>query len=190
MKIYSQFVKSVKLTILSCTVLCANIPISKASHQRLSADEFTKNCQNIPPEPQLSETGKSYVTLNKQGFDVLNDATAQDNWLIKDLINFAQTLAHETELPMLDVGGAYDGMTRLLLNQGATVIYNDMEEKHLETGIKKIEPEKRKKLYIDKKTFAQTMAFESESLSAVILHRVLHFMKPEDIECGIQQASG
>jgi len=138
-----------------------------------------------PSEPPLSKTGKAYMTLNHQGFDVLDDTTIEDSWIIQDLMTFGGA----AKFPILDVGGAYGGITRLLLKQGATVYYNDIEEKHLQIGIKKISPEMRTKLYLNTQSFPDEMNFAPASLAAVVLHRVLHLIEPDKVDTGIMKAA-
>jgi SAM-dependent methyltransferase len=137
------------------------------------------------PEPPLSKTGKAYLTLNNQGFDVLDDAPIAESWVIQTLITFART----SKGPILDVGGAYGGITRLLLKQGATVYYNDLEGKHLLFGLKKVSPEMRTNLFLNIQSFPNEMNFAPGSLSGVVLHRILHFMGPETAEEGINKAA-
>ena len=138
---------------------------------------------DAPIEPPLSKTGKAYITLNQQGFDVLDNTTIEESWLIQDLLAFGKT----AKLPLLDVGGAYGGITRRLLEQGATVYYNDIEGKHLKIGVKKVSDEMRTRLYLNTQSFPDEMNFEPATLAAVVLHRVLHNIETDKTETGIMK---
>ena len=84
--------------------------------------------QYLVTPPILSESKKSFLTLNKMGFDTLaNDL----NWVAEDFLNFCNSDEY-----VLDVGAGYGFLTRRALSKGAYVISNDIEMKHLLYGRK------------------------------------------------------
>ncbi|MBS0286473.1 MAG: class I SAM-dependent methyltransferase [Proteobacteria bacterium] len=140
-------------------------------------DEIEKD---LPPEPPLSHTGKSLVTFNKQGFDVVDAATAQDSFLIQSISDFSKHATH----PILEIGGGYGRLSQIMLAQGATVIENDLDMRHLIYGRKLIAPELRDHLYLNAHRFPRAVILKPNSLSGVVLHRVIHLMTPDEIEEG------
>jgi SAM-dependent methyltransferase len=132
-------------------------------------------------EPKLSKTGKSLVTANQFGFDVADEQTLKDSWLIQEITTFSKHAEH----PILDVGAGYGRLTKMMLSTGATVVYNDLEIKHLLYGRTLATPQEKARLYLNTFNFSQGMIFKPDTFSAVILHRVIHFMPPDQVEEGI-----
>lgn len=133
--------------------------------------------------PRLADSGKSSVTLNKTGYDVLTKEIMQENWVIKDFLSFAT----KAKSPILDVGAGYGGITSSALEKGASVIYNDIDVRHLLVGYRKIKDKHThglEKLYLNERSFPQETTFPNQSLSAVMLHRIIHFLLPDEIEKG------
>lgn len=151
---------------------------------RADSIEVEGYAHSLENEPPLSHTKLSYKTLNKLGFDVVDDTIIRESWLIQDLAAFAKDLRR----PLLDVGGGYGGLTRLLLEKGATLIYNDIKREHLLFGRKKIPAENYSRLYLNTQSFPNEMNFPLGCLDGVILHRVLHFMDATHIENGLSKA--
>ncbi len=137
--------------------------------------------QTLEPTPVLSKSGKSFVTLNRFGFDVMDDTTIKNSWLIQEIAKTSKTADH----PMLDIGGGYGRLTKVMLNSGATVIYNDLEPKHLIYGRQLAQADERQRLYLNSHSFPRAMILEPNSLTGVVLYRVAHFMKPDEFEEGI-----
>lgn len=141
-------------------------------------DEIEKT---LPTEPPLSKSGKSLVTINKFGFDVIDDASLQESWLVNDIVQFSKT----AKSPMLEIGGGYGRLSKHMLNAGATVIYNDLEPSHLIYGRKNISPSQREHLYLNAFVFPRGMILKPNTLSGVVMYRVAHFMQPDEFEEGI-----
>lgn len=149
-----------------------------------SDSSFDAPTLDLPEHPPLSNTGKSYLTYNKYGFDIINELTPQDSWLIESLLKFVST----AKRPVLDIGGGYGGLTCLLARESATIIYNDIEKMHLLFGRKRLTKSQRHHVYLNTKAFPEEMDYPPNSLDAVVLYRVLHFMNPEQIEAGLEKA--
>lgn len=131
--------------------------------------------------PTLSKSGKSWVTANQFGFDVVDEQSLKDSWLIQEITAFSKKAEH----PILDVGGGYGRLTKMMLAKGATVVYNDLEAKHVLYGRIFATPEEKSRLYLNTFNFPQGMIFKPNTFSAVVLHRVIHFMPGDQVEEGI-----
>jgi SAM-dependent methyltransferase len=141
-------------------------------------DEFDKSLDQSPP---LSKTGKSLQTYNHYGFDVVDTNTIKQSWLIENITNFSKKATN----PILDIGGGYGRLSKLMAEQGATVIFNDLDERHVLLGRQIFTIDERSHLYINTFKFPRGMIIPQNSLSGVVLHRVIHFMKPDEVEEGI-----
>jgi SAM-dependent methyltransferase len=136
--------------------------------------------ETLPEMPPVSRSGKSLVTFNKQGFDVLDAKTAQDSFLIQSIIEFSKTAKH----PILEIGGGYGRVCKIIREQGATVIENDLDIRHLVYGRKEVSADLRSHLYLNTHRFPKKVILKPNSLSAVVMHRVIHMMTPDEIEEG------
>lgn len=137
--------------------------------------------------PKLSKTKKSMLTVNKYGFDIIHtSAYSELNWVVQEYLKSLNPLAK----PVLEIGAGYGALAYLALMKGVNVIYNDMALEHLLLGRKFIkEKVNLKKLYLNNDRFPHRMNLPSHSISAILMHRVLHFLKPEEVELGIQKAA-
>ncbi|MBT6207539.1 MAG: class I SAM-dependent methyltransferase [Francisellaceae bacterium] len=132
--------------------------------------------------PVVSNTGKSYLTFNKMGTDTLTSKAMKKSWIINNFLSNCK----EFEKPVLDIGAGYGAISLEALNLGVEVIYNDIDVRHLLAGYRKIkENDLLGKLYLNTDVFPQDMKFEKQSLSAVVLHRVIHFLSPNEVEAGL-----
>jgi SAM-dependent methyltransferase len=143
-----------------------------------SLDELTT-------EPVLSSSGKSYLTVNKMGFDVLHTEQSRNSWLITEFLKFSKVAKN----PVLDIGAGYGNISLMLLAQGNKVIANDLAIEHLLTIHKsaKISKLAQGNLYLNYAKFPGEMNFPDNSIDAVMLHRVIHFMSPAEIELGLSK---
>ncbi len=149
-------------------------------------DSLPDSQSSLPNQPPQSKTEKSYITLNKYGYDVIDISKGVENsWLIKELLDEVKS----SRDPILDVGGGYGGLTFLMSKLGATVIYNDIDEGHLYYGKKQLSPSQKERVYLNSSSFPEEMNFPKNSLEGVVLHRVLHFLTPSQIEKGIEKIS-
>ncbi len=112
-------------------------------------------------------------TLNKMGYmmskpDALNQA----------FIDF--TLI--AEAPVLDIGCAYGVATIPALQNGATVIANDPDERHLQLLKSQVPASSLKRLQLKPGRMPDDLDFAEESLGAVLASRVLNFIHPTKLE--------
>ncbi len=136
-------------------------------------------------EPVLSKTGKSLVTVTKFGFDTVDSKSIESSWLIQDLLHFARTAKE----PILDVGAGYGRLSHLLLQQSATVVFNELDDRQLFYGLNQIDPSLHDRLYLNTHRFPKNMIIPPKKLSAVVFHRVLHFMRADEIEEGLAKVN-
>ena len=125
--------------------------------------------------PQAEEDGK-IPTLNQTGF-----MTPDQNPYNLGFIDFAAACKH----PVLDVGAAY-GLTSLpALRKGAQVIANDIDLRHLLLLRDQAEEGLRKHLFLNKKRFPKETEFPDNSIGAILLCRIAHFLNAEEMEQSI-----
>lgn len=88
--------------------------------------------------------------------------------------------------PCLDIGAAYGVASLAALENGASVIANDLDERHL-TILRQRAPEAlRTRLTLARGGFPDEVDFEAGSLGAVLICRVMHFFDGPTIERAAQ----
>ncbi len=90
------------------------------------------------------------------------------------------------EAPVLDIGAAYGVASLAALRAGATVIANDLDEEHLRIIESRTGPHDRARLRLKPGKFPRGVAFDPESLGAVLASNVLHFLTGKQLETGIR----
>lgn len=136
-------------------------------------------------KPPLSQTGQSLLTANKMGFDVLDHSKFKTNWLLDEFYAFVK----DQKRTILDVGCGYGTLSLNVLLGENIVIVNDISRDHL------IEVRRRaissklplSHLYLNNKSFPHDLELSSSGLDVVMLHRVLHFLSPQEIEEGLKK---
>ncbi|HSW71441.1 MAG TPA: class I SAM-dependent methyltransferase [Gammaproteobacteria bacterium] len=157
----------------------SQLPITPLGIQATAAG--LDNLTALLAGPPKSDTGKSLLTVNKMGFDVLNNTKTQQSWIILDILDFLKT----TKSPILDVGCGYGQITLKALATGNTVIANDVATEHL-LQVRKSALEAQlpiDSLYLSKAAFPD-LPIPDNALDAVVLHRILHFLPPAQVELG------
>jgi len=89
--------------------------------------------------------------------------------------------------PLLDVGACYGLATLAALKNGATVWANDLEPAHLEILKNQVPPQDRDRLLLLPGAFPADIPWLPESLGAVLLARVLHYLDGRGIEEGLRE---
>lgn len=140
-----------------------------------------KKTLNTFPIPNFFSSAKS-IPLTQDGlFSTMNKM----GYMTKDLDPFSLKfikLCADFQKPVLDIGAAYGVATIPALMNGATVIANDICDKHLQI-LQDLVPDKLKDYLITKPgQFPEEITFSSNSLSAVYSARVFHFFKGTKIE--------
>jgi SAM-dependent methyltransferase len=139
--------------------------------------------EKILPDIKLSKTGKSLLTVNKMGYDILNGET-ESNWLISD---FTQLVKSEQGKTILDIGSGYGRISHIALKQNHNVISNDIAAEHLlhNRKIAKSNGLSIENLYLNNNHFPDKLSMPNNSLDAVVLYRVVVFLSPDEMEEGI-----
>lgn len=123
---------------------------------------------------ELSKSNKNFLipTLNNTGY-----TPAKPDIIQKAFIRFAK----HAKNPLLDVGAAFGITSLLALNNGGYIIANDLDARHLE-AIKQNAPLSLvNKLELVVGRMPQDLDFKEESLSGILVARVLHFLTGQEI---------
>ena len=94
--------------------------------------------------------------------------------------------AGQCEGEVLDIGCAYGVATIAALERGARVLATDMEQQHLDILKDRISDEARQHLSTQQ-GLIQDIDFEDGRFAAIHASRVIHFLKPEDVQNAIQK---
>ncbi len=116
-------------------------------------------------------------TLNKTGYNFPGGGP-----FVKDFIKFA--VEHDTHSWVLDLGCAYGEQTFMALREGARVIANDIEPRHLKILRANCPKEFRRNLRTEAGNFAD-IRLPANSLGAILSRLTLSFMSPESLERSI-----
>ncbi len=115
----------------------------------------------------------TYVpTLNKMGY------------MTKDLDYYSQQFVKyvtEHKATCLEIGAAYGVATIPALAGGATVIANDIDNRHLEILQNSVPLQQRKRLTLLPGRFPEEMNLSPASVDAALICRVMHFFPPQAI---------
>lgn len=96
--------------------------------------------------------------------------------------------AKESPGPILDIGPAYGASTiPALSNSSNYVIADDIGAENLVILRKRTEPQNRERLFLTTKRFPQDLGFPDGSLGSVLICRVFHFLRGEEIEQGLEK---
>ncbi len=88
--------------------------------------------------------------------------------------------------PVLDVGCAYGLTSKEMLNNGFSVIANDLDEKHLNVLLDEVSEEQRSRLTVNHGNIMQAKLKEN-SLSGVMCFNVIHFLTGAEVRAFFQQ---
>jgi polyketide synthase PksJ len=119
-----------------------------------------------------------FRTLNSRGH-----TTAEPNAEGKAFIEFARTVVR----PVLDIGAAFGVTTLPALNAGATVIANDIDERHLEILTSHCPDERKRRLVTLLGPFPNAYDFAPDTLAAVHASSLLNYLPGLEIESGVRR---
>ena len=128
--------------------------------------------EDSPAMPEPDESGL-IRTLNSMG-----TMTSAPDIFSRAFIEFAPKAPGRS----LDIGAAYGVATLPALRNGATVIANDMDERHLKILYSRVPVELRPRLELASGAFPDNVDFPVASLGAVLICRVMHFFDGPRIE--------
>lgn len=118
------------------------------------------------------------VTLNSMGYML-----SKPEKYIQAFIDFA---AHAPG-PVLDIGAAYGLATIPALENGAYVIANDLDGRHLQILQQKVPHSRLDHLEIKLGRMPNELDFEENSLGAVLTSRIFTFVSPKDLEISLEK---
>ena len=122
------------------------------------------------PQP---ESNGFIRTLNNMGY-----MTSALDLYSQAFVDFAP----ESPGPYLDVGAAYGIASLAALRNGATVVANDIDARHLEILRDRTPETMRSRLTLLPGDFPDEIDFASDSLGAILICRVMHFFDGPTIE--------
>lgn len=164
------------MTVLSTDVAALQYTEWGISGDSVSLEELEELTQPLP------ERDGKVKTLNAMGF--MNPSL---DFIVEDFIDFAA----EAQYPVLDGGAAYGVATIPALKAGATVIANDIDTRHLQLIVKDqhLSHAEKQRLFLNDRALPNDVNFPKNSLSAILLGRVLHFFTPAQVESMFQKAN-
>lgn len=90
--------------------------------------------------------------------------------------------------PVLDIGSAYGVASLPILHDSSSiVIADDIGEENLLILKSHADPKDWDRLFLTSKRFPQDLDFPDESLGSVLICRVIHFLRGEEIEMGFDK---
>jgi SAM-dependent methyltransferase len=111
-------------------------------------------------------------TLNNMGYTQSNPDIIQ-----KEFIEFSSTVSSS----VLDIGAAFGITTLLALKKGAKVIANDIDKRHLSVIMEKTPTLLKHNLRLLEGRLPYDIKINKQSLGAILIARVLHFLSPVEI---------
>jgi glycine oxidase len=130
--------------------------------------------------PESDNSGNFIPTLNQTGY-----ATTHLDSFSQEFIQYAS----QAKGPVLEVGAAYGITTLAALSQGAKVICNDIDPRHLMIIKKQASITRNKsRLTILPGDFSDEVKLPADSLEAILICRVLHLFDGPKIEHSIKKA--
>jgi SAM-dependent methyltransferase len=126
-----------------------------------------------------AEAGGFVPTLNGMGY-----MTVTCDRFMREFVSFAGSCTH----PVLDIGAAYGVATIAALESGATVIANDLDERHLILMRNSLAPRLSSRLVTIPGHFPRDLRFYANSLGAILIARVLHFFDGDLLTASVQRA--
>jgi len=137
-------------------------------------------------------TNKDKNGLPEQFSDYFIPTLNQTGFMTTTLDVYSQQFVDEArnvDAPVLEIGAAYGVATIPALKNGATVIANDLDERHLQILKNRTPKEFHDRLILKPGKFPDELQIEDDSLSAVLICRILHFFDGDAIERSIKAVS-
>ena len=117
-------------------------------------------------------------TLNKMGF--------MTTTLDPVSVSFTK-FATQAPGPALEIGAAYGIATLEALKQGAKVIANDIDERHLKLLEEQVPDEQKSNLTLKAGKFPTDLDFNKESVGAILICRVMHFFDGSQVDESVKK---
>lgn len=146
--------------------------------RRSGGDGEDKMEQKVLTIPD-AEAGGFVPTLNGMGY-----MTVSCDRFMREFIAFAPSC----ECPVLDIGAAYGVATTAALDSGATVIANDIDDRHLMLLRNTLSPQASARLITIPGHFPRDIRFSRNSIGAILIARVLHFFDGDLLTESVRKA--
>ena len=88
---------------------------------------------------------------------------------------------------ILEVGTAYGITANQVLTNGARVVANDVDERHLILLRQRSKVEYRSRLYLDNRKFPYETVFPDSSFLSILICRVAHFLDSDAMEAALDK---
>lgn len=170
---------------LILTMIGVFMSFSSYSYDSLpnSDTEFGVAAKNIDfsklPKIKIPDArGEKIPTMNQTGYM----KTELDPYS-ESFIKFAAN----SKKPALEIGTAYGVASIEALKKGATIIANDIEEKHLIALLQNTPKDYYNNLFLKPGSFPDEIELPENSISSVLICRVAHFFTGEQIETGFKK---
>ena len=122
--------------------------------------------------------GDKIATLNKTGF-----MKTELDPFSEEFLKYTKNIS----MPVLEIGAAYGAVTVPALKNNTKVIANDIDEKHLIAILGRVPQEQIDNLYLKLGYFPAQIDFPENSLGAVLMCRVAHFLNGDEFEEGLKK---
>lgn len=153
------------------------LPDSLHPYGLIATDERLNPLGDHLKMPPASESGL-VQTLNYGGGFMLTHLDP----ISAKFINFAKTTTH----PILEIGSAFGVATIAALKHSSSiVIANDIGVENLLILRNNTDEKYRKRLYLNANRFPQQLDLDANSLEGILICRVFHFLRSEEIEEGL-----
>lgn len=118
------------------------------------------------------------------GLEVTHNSCGYMHQLSKISLDFIEFSKFKPSRAMLDIGAAYGVATIPCLENGARVIANDIDEQHLLELEKRTEYKYSNLLTLKCGEFPDSLEFQDEELSAILISHVLSFLSISELIAG------
>ncbi|MBM7073953.1 class I SAM-dependent methyltransferase, partial [Shewanella sp. 202IG2-18] len=115
-------------------------------------------------------------TLNQQGYATVT------------IDPFSKKFTEYADGTFLEIGAAFGYTTLKALENGATVIANDMDDRHLKALSETAKEKGLSKLQTITAQFPIGLDFDAKSFRKILICRVLHFFSGEDMKQALKKA--
>jgi len=154
----------------------ANSEFTNAQDHEYGLTATNQIVQNYPLQTIPKPQGGKIVTLNKTGYMKTEIDPYSKRFLAE---------AEKSKGVVLEIGAAFGVVAKEALARGATVIANDIDNRHLMALAQSTPKQFLPKLYLNNKIFPWKTSFKENSLKAILMSRVAHFLTPEEIELAL-----
>jgi ubiquinone/menaquinone biosynthesis C-methylase UbiE len=134
--------------------------------------------ENKSNMPQAEDNG-FIPTFNQMGY-----MTSQLDQFSLDFCHHAAKIAPQKAL---EIGAAYGVASLKAISMGAHMLVNDLDLRHLEVIKDQLNDVESSRVKFMAGSFPEDLDIESNSLGAILICRVLHFLTPKELEFAFEK---